>query len=49
MENASGAIVGSKFIQLLGEKTNPDDAVTGLLHILNVETRFNSIFASQKT
>jgi tryptophan synthase alpha chain len=35
MESASGAIVGSKFIELLAEKDNPDDAVKGLLKALN--------------
>ena len=31
MANASGAIVGSKFIELLGTHTTPEDAVTSLL------------------
>ena len=35
MENASGAIVGSKFIYLLGEYTTPEDAVAKLLNVLN--------------
>ena len=34
MENASGVIVGSKFVQLLGESDSPEDAVTGLLNVL---------------
>jgi tryptophan synthase alpha chain len=34
MDYASGAIVGSKFIELLGEKVNPEEAVTSLLHVL---------------
>jgi tryptophan synthase alpha chain len=34
MENASGAIVGSKFIALLGESANPEEAVTELLRAL---------------
>jgi tryptophan synthase alpha chain len=35
MANASGAIIGSKFIKLLGENTNPEKAVTSLLKALN--------------
>ena len=34
MENASGAIVGSKFVELLGKNANPEDAVAGLLKAL---------------
>ncbi len=33
-EHTNGAIIGSKFIQLLGEKASPDEAVKGLLGIL---------------
>ncbi|MDR0794573.1 MAG: tryptophan synthase subunit alpha [Tannerella sp.] len=33
--NASGAIVGSKFIELLGNSAVPDEAVTGLLRALS--------------
>jgi tryptophan synthase alpha chain len=32
--NAAGAIVGSKFIELLGETAEPEDAVTSLLSVL---------------
>jgi tryptophan synthase alpha chain len=32
--NASGAIVGSKFIELLGENAEPEEAVAGLLRAL---------------
>ncbi len=32
--HTNGAIVGSKFIQLLGEKNSPDEAVKGLLEAL---------------
>jgi len=35
MENASGAIVGSKFIQLLGESATPEDAAIKLLNVLD--------------
>jgi tryptophan synthase alpha chain len=31
LANASGAIIGSKFIDLLGNKSNPEEAVVGLL------------------
>ena len=34
MANASGAIVGSKFVELLGETAEPEEAVTGLLRAL---------------
>ena len=34
MENASGAIVGSKFVQLLRECSNPSEAVNKLLDVL---------------
>ena len=37
LENASGAIVGSKFVQLLGENANPEDAVTALLNVVGAE------------
>ena len=36
LEHASGAIVGSKFVELLEENANPEDAVTGLLNVLEV-------------
>ena len=32
--HTNGAIVGSKFIQLLGEQPTPDEAVKGLLEAL---------------
>jgi tryptophan synthase alpha chain len=35
MTNASGAIVGSKFVELLGKTAEPTDAVTGLLMALD--------------
>jgi tryptophan synthase alpha subunit len=35
MTNASGAIVGSKFIKLLDKSKNPEEAVTDLLKTLN--------------
>lgn len=35
-ENASGAIIGSKFISLLKEEKSPEEAVLSLLHILAV-------------
>ena len=34
MENASGAIVGSQFVHLLGKNKNPEEAVNGLLRLL---------------
>jgi tryptophan synthase alpha chain len=34
-ENASGAIVGSKFVSLLKEENSPEKAVSSLLHLLN--------------
>ena len=34
LENASGAIVGSKFVELLGNSKNPEDAVTDLMKAL---------------
>ncbi|MDR0768381.1 MAG: tryptophan synthase subunit alpha [Dysgonamonadaceae bacterium] len=33
-ENASGAIIGSKFVRLLREEKNPEDAVVSLLELL---------------
>jgi tryptophan synthase alpha chain len=33
-ENASGAIIGSKFISLLREEKSPEEAVLSLLHLL---------------
>jgi len=36
MKHASGAIVGSKFVELLGESANPEEAVTGLLKALEI-------------
>jgi tryptophan synthase alpha chain len=35
MDNSSGAIVGSKFVELLGENIEPAEAVTGLLRALD--------------
>jgi tryptophan synthase alpha chain len=34
--HTNGAIVGSKFIQLLGEKNSPDEAVKALLNALHM-------------
>jgi tryptophan synthase alpha chain len=34
MANASGAIVGSKFVELLGKSANPEEAVADLLRAL---------------
>jgi len=34
LANASGAIIGSKFIDLMGNKANPEEAVTSLLKAL---------------
>jgi tryptophan synthase alpha chain len=35
MQHASGAIIGSKFVELLGENANPEDAVACLLNLIS--------------
>jgi Tryptophan synthase alpha chain len=39
MANSFGAIVGSKFIELLGKHTTPEEAVTDLLKALGKSSR----------
>ena len=37
-ENASGAIIGSRFVTLLHEEKNPEKAITRLKAILNLSS-----------